>query len=304
LQAQNASARLARRNSVAICGRSRSLLPSFSLSLSLSLSLGGFFHTPRSNNQIDGRTASILETRFFPRRMKVPCFRLRITAVSFLRVDISNDLSTRFLPWGVQVNLFKCRSIQKGSSTRASRRHSFPFLRPILSLSLSFSRSRARAHSSLSFIVRRQSSSPARARARNNDRDIRFSNLFINARDGAGEECLLCRAVAPTATATGYCRVETHDAPRAEGLIETSSEAARSARGRLIRSAVSIESSERSSKARATPLEFHSRPRAKETRRAGGRRGETAARLDEENDDPSDRDHPLRSTSITGRRTN
>jgi hypothetical protein len=156
----------------------------------------------------------------------------------------------------------------------------------------------------LSFIVRRQSSSPARARARNNDRDIRFSNLFINARDGAGEECLLCRAVAPTATATGYCRVETHDAPRAEGLIETSSEAARSARGRLIRSAVSIESSERSSKARATPLEFHSRPRAKETRRAGGRRGETAARLDEENDDPSDRDHPLRSTSITGRRTN
>lgn len=44
---------------------------------------------------------------------------------------------TSFFPKGVQVNLFKCRSIQKGSLTRASCASPFCFLSTSLSLSLS-----------------------------------------------------------------------------------------------------------------------------------------------------------------------
>lgn len=79
----------------------------------------------------------------------------------------------------MQVNLFKCRSIQKGSSTQA-------FYSPFLSLSVSLSLS-------LSFVIHRTRLSyttifVSTTRARDNDRDIRFSNLFINARDGAVQE--------------------------------------------------------------------------------------------------------------------
>lgn len=129
------------------------------------------------NNEIIKRAIvsrnCVTQTFLFPTNTKVPYLGKNDFIRELLRAS-SSRRTKNVLRKGVQVNLFKCRSIQKGSLTQA---HPAPLLsvssrRLFLFLALF-------CHSTCTALSRAMFASTTRAR--DNDRDIRFSNLFINA---------------------------------------------------------------------------------------------------------------------------